>query len=192
MVAPATAVVGVVPHTVSAALPPRAFSARNEYRAEWKDKVRHLGALAREGWLRSSKGIIAFGAKASHQMAKDEVRRHEVVQRAACSATWSEAFDEANLMLPGLEFGKRLRLHARADGRRYSVRLMLSAEETRSGDGPGSRRWTPPQAVDLEDHIDGMSVDEATYKCLGWPGSCSAIAIQRIEAAKATPIDGNW
>ena len=44
----------------------------------------------------------------------------------------------------------------------------------------------------LEDRIDRMSVDEATWETLAWPASVSAVAMHRIMAYGARPIDGNW
>lgn len=52
-------------------------------------------------------------------------------------------------------------------GKRYRERLMkLSRFGSRVGDAPGvreTRRWTPPQAVVLEDRYDAMSVLEAMH-----------------------------
>ena len=74
---------------------------------------------------------------------------------------------------------------------------LLATMEPRLHDRPYAIRpladgATPPQAVGLEDRIDAMSVDQATWETLAWPASVSAVAIQRIELARARPIDGNW
>lgn len=88
--------------------------------------------------------------------------------------------------------------------RRGAVRLVLSRHGVRYGTehapgtaaeeeptaGPPRRRWTPPQAVGLEDLLDGQSVKEACF--YPHPGSPSADVINRIGEMGAKPLDGNW
>jgi len=73
--------------------------------------------------------------------------------------------------------------------RRYSVRLIRSHGLVSNGQsqgeaselptaGPGTSRWTPPQALGWENENDLMSIDKADY--FQFPTSCSAEAIRRI------------
>src|SRR5207247_335767 len=61
--------------------------------------------------------------------------------------------------------------------RRHCVRLTMSRELVRVGDeGTLHRRWTPPQAMTVEDELDSLDVYEAARH--EYPASPSARAIQ--------------
>lgn len=185
--------------TASGQIDRRSLQVEQSVRAEWAEKRGR--PYAELEFLSRPEAIAILGAKTcaihKHQIRK-QIRR---VRDLACSANWADAYETAGVLPPGLTWTAKAKLVAAKDGRRCSVRLVLSRRKTRRGneDSPGlptaeigTRRWTPPQAAELEDAIDGMSVDEAIWKTLDWPASPSALAIQRCEAVGARPVDGKW
>jgi hypothetical protein len=62
--------------------------------------------------------------------------------------------------------------------------MQLSREGTAVGDGPRTRRWTPPNAVDVEDAMDRMNATAALV--YDHPPSPSARAIQMLQFYKST------
>ena len=161
----------------------------DDYRAKWRLIIKHLPPVQRLGWLSGAEGIAALGAKQCQLLRKEIERRHEAVRANVCGDAWLEAWDFGGQPLPGF----RVDLHrsgavmrASADGRRFSVRLVLSGQGTASGlDVPGdaavrastakTRRLTPPQVVESEDALDAMTPREAQY--YSHPVSPSAQAI---------------
>lgn len=82
-------------------------------------------------------------------------RERQKIRDRACTGAWadSEWFDGVSAQQPG---------------------MVLSAAETRWGEtGRKSRRWTPRDAVDLEDMLDVMTKREAD-RYVG-PSSCGSV-----------------
>lgn len=124
----------------------------------------------------------AFGFEALGRRAKDNKPRHNKPRH--------------RLALVADDEPERVRIGA--------ARLVLSRQGVRAGmqhppgeghqagpiAGVATRRWTPPQGVELEDFLDAQDWLEALY--YPHPASVSAIAIERIGQMRARPVDGNW
>lgn len=166
-----------------AARDPRSEQVRESLRRRWRD-LKKMPPAEREQFLRSTEGIVALGARMCHQLLKEIDRQHKRTAATVCSSSWLDAFDH------DLGPGQLLPQTVAADGRRMAVRMMLSREGTRmSGDGSvapeetqPTRRWTPPQAVAVEDFLDGMNHLRAAY--YEHPASPSARSIQGIRLRK--------
>jgi hypothetical protein len=177
-----------------------------ELRRHWREVVRREPPRARERFLNSQEGIVALGAQTCRELLKAIWRRRRNLEATAAGASVLEAWERDEAMLPGFEFDGKGRLKpVMSDERRRrgAVRLKLSRVGVRAGmehppgvhdsdpiAGVPTRRWTPPQAVGLEDELDGMSAKEA----LGYAHaiSCSAAVIIRIGEQKAKPKGGKW
>jgi len=161
-------------------------------RAKWKNEIKLKSPSQRWAWLGSQEGITAMGAKTASNLRRQLERRHHHVSHAVCSDAWEDAWMSAGELPPGLRFngdGNTVSEHF-VDGRRYSVRLVRSRGLVRNGDsggllpgqlptaGVGTSRWTPPQAVKVEDMLDVMTVKEAEF--YDFPPSPSAEQIKRI------------
>ena len=168
-------------------------------RAEWRAAKRRPPA-ERKVFLRTQEAIAVLGAKVCNDLLKEIDRRGNRVRDLVPGDAWLEAWEHRQQLQPLVAFTSTGSLVPQADGRNHSVRLQLSRATVRSGLGDcvfagattGTRRLTPPQAVEVEDAIDALTPDEAAWRSLTWPDSPSAIAILRIEVARARPIDGNW
>jgi hypothetical protein len=110
------------------------------------------------------------------------------------SAATADAWLYHDQMPPGLDFDSKGRLRM-SQRRADSVRLVLSRAWISNGAGPDASptctvqtpRWTPPQAVELEDMIDLLDHhrdlqrrDDVPPAWCSWPASPSAHAIQQI------------
>ncbi|MDB5295599.1 MAG: hypothetical protein JWO31_1582 [Phycisphaerales bacterium] len=78
--------------------------------------------------------------------------------------------------------------HGVRDGREQPAGSDATLEDA----GPPVRRWTPSPAVELEDHLDGMTLGQALAHTAEHPSSCSAAMIILIGERKAKPVDGQW
>lgn len=147
-------------------------SVRDQLRAQWRDVIKRQSPAQRESWLGSQEGIVALGARECLQLLKSIKRDRLRASRVVCSMAWFDAIFHGGHRLPQGEVG-----------RWRGVRLQLSRELVRIGEeGEAHRRWTPPQCVDLEDMLDGMSAVRASF--YEFPASPSAIAIRQIEASR--------
>ncbi|HEX8916128.1 MAG TPA: hypothetical protein VF796_27515 [Humisphaera sp.] len=181
----------------------RSVRVQAELRAHWKQVVKRQPPATRERWLDSADGIAALGAKLARQLLRALRARAEAVAAAAPSAALYDAWAYGDEQLEGLGFdaaGRLVRV-ARPDGRRrHAVRLVPGVPAVRNGEehppgsppnwepvaGPPSSRWTPPQAVGLEDEIDALDWWAAARASMVWPGSPSAQSIRMIGILKGT------
>jgi hypothetical protein len=185
---------------------PRCARIQLELRQRWRDVIRQEPPERRERFLDSPEGIVALGAQTCHALLKALRRQRHALQARAAGAAVVDAWDRGGAMLPGFEFDDKGRLQQGCSperGRPGAVRLRLSRAGVRNGlehppgvvggepiAGVPTRRWTPPQAVDVEDLLDGMDGREAAF--YDHPISCSAAIIIRIGEAKAKPKGGKW
>ena len=147
-------------------------------RARWRDETNRKPPAEREKFLRSTEGIVALGAKVCSDLLKEIERRRQRVRDLVPGRAWLEAWENRQQLMPLLAFTSKGSLVPRADGRKHSVRLQLSRAKVRSGIGgfgfvgatTGSRRLTPPQAVELEDFLDELTPDEAVWGVAGVAG----------------------
>ncbi|HEX4793727.1 MAG TPA: hypothetical protein VH370_08050 [Humisphaera sp.] len=154
---------------------------------KWREEIRGKSAAERVQWLRSAEGIAALGAKVCRDLARAiEKPRDRVKSRLAAPAWAEEWWNGDGELPPGLELGKHDVLMTWNESHRHGVRLVLSDAQTPVGDGLARRRWTPPQAVDVEDALDRMSVGEANF--YQYAPSPSAQAIIRIGELRATEV----
>ncbi len=168
----------------------RSIRLQDQLRAKWRD-VKRMAPAARERWLKSDEGQCAIGeVECRRQLALIAARRKRLRERMP-GRYWSNAWYFRGEMPPGLAWGTNTAIVPVAAERRHEVRLMLSRECSRNGDeGVASRRWTPPQSVDVEDMLDAMTPKEAAeYE---YAASPSAEVIGLIAAAAARPVDGKW
>jgi hypothetical protein len=185
----------------------RSVRAQDALREHWRRVIKKRPPAARVAWLKSTEGHTAFGEDDCNRRVKEIEERQERlrarVRDTVPGGAWLNAWDVDGKLQPGLAFNPSDAIVAMSDGRRFSVRLLLSRERVRSGFDVagepyavtatrGSRRWTPPQAVELEDFLDHMTPDQAAWWSMGAGDSPSAVVILRIGLAKARPIDGNW
>lgn len=159
-------------------------------RAHWKQTVKLAPPGQRWGWLKAQDAITALGAKQAATLRKQIERRAREVGGTSCSAAWGDEWTFAGQLQPGLRFEGDDQILQVDDGRRHSVRLVRSRGLVRNGEsgggprdlptaGPGTSRYTPPQAVEVEDLLDQLSATEAMY--YSYPASPSAQAIRMIE-----------
>jgi hypothetical protein len=138
--------------------------------AQWKREIKRRPAAERETWLRSPEAIAALGARQCEGRRRAIAAEYGKLSQLVCSGEWLEAWYAR---------GHKLPIHTPDKGRRYSVRLMLSRGLLRMGEeGVPHRRWTPPQAVDIEDMLDCMGNLEAKFYT--HPPSPSAVAMHRM------------
>jgi len=174
----------------SAVADTRSVQLADVLRAKWKNVIKHKSPSERWTWLTGPEGITALGAKTAASMARQIERRHYEVSHSVCSPPWDVAWITLGELPPGLRFvgDDHVVTMSANDGRRYAVRLLRSVGLIRNGNnhaegelptaGPGTSRWTPPQAIAVEDELDLLSVKGADY--YEFPASCSAEAIRRI------------
>lgn len=122
-------------------------------------------------WLNRPEAIAIFGAGAVRSESKrlDKLRRRAATD--VSSATWLDAYDAGHQFPPGPDDPKTP----------HGIRMVMSVV---------SGRYTPPQCLGMEDFLDGMGICEAVF--YDHPQSPSALAIIRIEQARAKPIGGEW
>jgi hypothetical protein len=178
-----------------------------ELRRRWREVVRQQPPERRERFLDSQEGIVALGAQTCRELLKAIRRQRHSLEANAAGAAMLRGWERDGAMLPGFEFDSKGRLKpVESEERRRpgAVRLKLSRAGVRAGmehppgEGVGldpiagvpTRRWTPPQAVDVEDLLDGMGGREAAL--YAFPTSCSASIIIRIGEMKAKPKGGKW
>lgn len=150
---------------------------RRRFEAEW-DARRHHPTRDRIAWLRSS-GVIAFyGAVRCRNLAHQLTRNIEPVQNALPSEPLFEEWDSTGRLPPGLvKIDDKVQMTS--PDRRHGVRVRLSRQTTRNGPaGRATRRYTPPQAVEVEDLLDALTPDQA--EAYQYPPSPSASVIAAI------------
>lgn len=175
----------------SGVLSPATLTSQGEIlRAKWKSDIKRRPPAVRWHWLGSREAIVALGAKTAADLRRQLARRAQKLAAGVCSASWADAWSTVGELPPSLTFKTDTALlQQTATPRRHGVELVLSHAKVRDGNtdsgpydlptaGPGSRRWTPPQVVELEDELDSLSVEMAgTYD---YPTSPSAAMIERI------------
>lgn len=178
-----------------------------ELRRYWREVVRQQPPERRERFLDSPEGIVALGAQTCRQLLKTLRRQRQCLETTAAGTSMLSGWHRDGSMLPGFEFDDKGRLKPAGDPERVrpgAVRLKLSREGVRAGmehppgEGLGqdpiagvpTRRWTPPQAVDVEDFLDALGGREAAL--YAFPMSCSASIIIQIGEQGAKPKGGKW
>lgn len=177
-----------------------------ELRKHWREVVRQQPPERRERFLDSPEGIVALGAQTCRALLKTLRRQRHSFEATAAGAAMLNGWERDGAMLPGFEFDEKGRLKPVRNPERTrpgAVKLRLSRAGVRTGmeheagvvgmdpiAGVPTRRWTPPQAVDVEDLLDGMGGREAAL--YAFPTSCSASIIIRIGEQKAKPKGGKW
>lgn len=155
--------------------------------ARWKNEVKGRPPADRDSYLRSQEAIIALGAKQCAALRRGISEALDSVSRLVPSGAWLEAWWAHNQKMP---------CFTPDAGRQYSVRMMLSRGLVQVGEeSVPHRRWTPPQAVDVEDMLDCMGNTEAMMH--DHPPSPSAVAIHRMCAYSKAGLrrlagDGRW
>jgi hypothetical protein len=155
--------------------------------ARWKREIKKSPPADRDAFLKSQEAIVALGARQCSELRKGITDAMEGMCKLVPSGAWLEAWWAHNHRLP----------HLTPDvGRRHAVRTMLSRGLSRIGwDGTPHRRWTPPQAVAVEDILDCMGDAEARFH--NYPPSPSAMAIHRMTHYSAAGLrrlgaGGRW
>jgi hypothetical protein len=155
----------------------RSVTLQERLRAKWRDEIRRRPPAEREKWLKTQEAIVALSARVCRELIRAIRDQHDYVAGKVCSKPWIDAWDREELSSPACD-----REHQR--GRSYSARMVLSKGETRIGPyGPLCRRFTPPQAVDVEDRLDSMSPARAEFYT--FVESPSAKVIEKIGQLRA-------
>jgi hypothetical protein len=184
----------------------RSARVQSELRRHWKETIKRQAPAVRERFLDSPEGRAALGAATCKQLLKAIRSQFESLAAGAAAAGWLDRWMFHGELPPGLEFDPRGRLKLKPDGRVHAARLVLGVRRVRNGvehpagtepgalpiAGPASSRWTPPQAVELEDWIDLMEPNEAAKEAMEWPASPSAHVIQQIEIRRGREREGRW
>lgn len=142
-----------------------------ELRQRGKAVLRAMSPASRAAWMKTSEAIAALGAQYCHQLRKQLDRRDRNLSRLVCSGAWLDAYRFDDELPPEFYWGNRDHLLPKP-----TVKLVLSKNGVSVGVCPPTRRWTPEQAVSLEDSLDGLSIGEARE--YHFPASPSAYAIQ--------------
>lgn len=175
----------VRPRSPRAVLSPA--SSADAVRAQWRTSIRHRPAGEQVAFLSRPEAIAALGAR----NCRDLIRRiQEPIRRitgALVTSSWVEHWERTAELPPGLGIVGKGVVLAWSEAHRHGVRLQLSRGSTRVGeDGHPSRRFTPPQAVEVEDMLDAMTPMEAIrYE---HPESPSAAVIRRIRELRAEEV----
>jgi hypothetical protein len=165
----------------------RSVTLQQQLMAHWKEKVKERPPSEREVWLKSQEAIIALGSRQCSILRKAIRRDWEKLSRVVPGEEWLEAWHARDNAMP-TETPDR--------NRRYSVRMVLGSGHVRySEEGIPSRRWTPPDVVEVEDFLDLMSNKRANFYT--FPPSPSAVAIHRMctyskAAMRRLARDGRW
>jgi len=137
---------------------------------EWRTKIKNRPAADRLQWLQQVFGLIAFGSAQRRNLTKmlsAELRRLQ--NQVASAPQLDDAWHGGQpFPTPGAKLSRAL------------VRL---------GDGPATRRWTSPLAVDVEDTLDFLTPDDAIF--YSWPASPSAVAIMKIGHCRGRDHDSD-
>lgn len=166
----------------------RSESVRESLRRHWRDLKKRPPA-EREQFLKSTEGWVALGAKNCHDLLKEIARAKKVRAGQVCTSSWFEAWMHHGAEMP---FSSENNV---AEDHEHAARMLLSKEKNRGGDGqidPESvtptRRWTPPQAVNVEDAMDGMShIEAAFYQHPRSPSAQSILGI-RLKRGREEPL----
>jgi hypothetical protein len=158
-------------------------------RAKWKDEIKKLPPAVRARWLESQEAITALGAANARTISRLLQKQEKLLSQVLCSQDLFIEWLCWGIVPHGLTLiDNRLVRRVDAD-RKYAVRLVRGRALVRYGNeagGPGHlpeadvghRRWTPPQAVAVEDELDLLDpLDALVYD---HPSSPSAEAIKRI------------
>jgi hypothetical protein len=165
---------------------------QEELRRNWREVVRLRPPAQRERWLDSQDGRSALGSATCTQLLNAIRTRFTALAAGAASSCWVEAWESHGELPPGLDFDGRGRLTMD----RSASALVLGVPCVRTGlDHPAgsdplaapiasapTARWTPPQAVAVENLLDSMGTLKAI--AYDYPASPSAHAIRTIEARR--------
>jgi hypothetical protein len=171
------------PHSTDSGQPTlRATDARILFQEHWRHEMRNRTPDEKIAWLRLPEVISALGAKVCRDLVRQVKGPRDRVERAVWPC-WFDHWQSCEELPPGLGVVGKAVVQTSCELHRHGVRLRLSRETTRTGQcGTATRRFTPPQAVETEDFLDGMtSLEALRYE---HPESPSASVIRRVGEMK--------
>lgn len=147
-------------------------SLREQLLAKWREEVRGKTPAEREAWLQGPEARVALGAKKCRELVRQIRGTRASLRDVACSSEWLVAASEHGAQFPpGGDDTAMVLSRAKT---RYGA-PYAGAPDAVPGMTQPRRRWTPPNAVDVEDMLDAMDPREALFH--HHPVSPSALAI---------------